>query len=208
MPTAYTEKDSYTTVLNNCIMDNRLKNKDLGCLVRLLRLPPTWKFTKEGLYMIMKSHDGKEVVNNSIKKLEKLNYIYIAGEMFGESKWVIRSTPTAKEEAIALGYLDAPKEERKIPTLKEVKAYCNERKSTIDADKFYKYYESKNWYVKDQPMKDWKKCVITWEKRQIEYNKPVEKRLEYKLDYKNDINRNYTKEQIEEMYTPIEEWEV
>ena len=31
---------------------------------------------------------------------------------------------------------------------------------------FYDFYESKNWYVGKNKMKDWKACVRTWEQRQ------------------------------------------
>lgn len=51
------------------------------------------------------------------------------------------------------------------PTLEEVTAYCEERKNNVDATKFIDFYESKGWKVGDQPMKDWKACVRTWERR-------------------------------------------
>lgn len=51
------------------------------------------------------------------------------------------------------------------PTLEEVTAYCEERKNNVDAAKFIDFYESKGWKVGDQPMKDWKACVRTWERR-------------------------------------------
>ena len=50
------------------------------------------------------------------------------------------------------------------PTAEEVKAYCDERKNNIDADKFIDFYESKGWLIGKNPMKDWKACVRTWEK--------------------------------------------
>ena len=51
------------------------------------------------------------------------------------------------------------------PTLEEVKAYCLERNNTIDAGSFIDFYQSKGWKVGNSPMKDWKACVRTWEKR-------------------------------------------
>ena len=50
------------------------------------------------------------------------------------------------------------------PTAEEVKAYCDERKNNVDADKFIDFYESKGWLIGKNPMKDWKACVRTWEK--------------------------------------------
>ena len=47
----------------------------------------------------------------------------------------------------------------------DVKAYCQERNSTVDAERFVDFYSSKGWKVGSQPMKDWKAAVRTWEKR-------------------------------------------
>ena len=51
------------------------------------------------------------------------------------------------------------------PSLEEVTAYCQERKNNVDPERFIAFYASKGWKVGNQPMKDWKACVITWEKR-------------------------------------------
>lgn len=50
------------------------------------------------------------------------------------------------------------------PTIEEVKAYCKERKNSVDAEKFCDFYESKGWKVGKESMKDWKASVRTWEK--------------------------------------------
>lgn len=52
------------------------------------------------------------------------------------------------------------------PTVEEIKAYCEERKNSVDAEKFLNYYESNGWKVGKNPMKDWKAAVRTWEIRQ------------------------------------------
>lgn len=54
------------------------------------------------------------------------------------------------------------------PTLQEIKEYCNERKNNVDAERFYNFYESKNWMIGKNKMKDWKACVRTWEQRDKE----------------------------------------
>ena len=51
------------------------------------------------------------------------------------------------------------------PTVDEVRAYCQERKNDVDAESFIDFYQSKGWKVGNAPMKDWKACVRTWEKR-------------------------------------------
>lgn len=52
------------------------------------------------------------------------------------------------------------------PSVEEVKEYCDERQNQIDAQAFVDFYESKNWMVGKNKMKDWKACVRTWERRQ------------------------------------------
>ena len=53
----------------------------------------------------------------------------------------------------------------KKPTLKEVQDYCKERNNGIDPERFIDFYESKNWMIGKNKMKDWKACIRTWEKR-------------------------------------------
>lgn len=52
------------------------------------------------------------------------------------------------------------------PTLEEIETYCKERNNNVDAQRFFDFYESKGWKVGNQPMKDWRACVRTWEKRE------------------------------------------
>lgn len=50
------------------------------------------------------------------------------------------------------------------PTVAEVRAYCQERKNNVDAERFVDYYTSNGWKVGKNPMKDWKAAVRTWER--------------------------------------------
>jgi len=50
------------------------------------------------------------------------------------------------------------------PTLDEIKAYCLERCSKVDPERFLAYYEANGWRVGRNPMKDWRAAVRTWEK--------------------------------------------
>lgn len=54
----------------------------------------------------------------------------------------------------------------KKPTVEEVHQYCNERKNKVCADAFIDFYESKNFMIGKNKMKDWKACVRTWERRE------------------------------------------
>ena len=48
------------------------------------------------------------------------------------------------------------------PSVEEIRAYCQERKSQVDAQQFFDFYESKGWMVGRNKMRDWKACVRTW----------------------------------------------
>ncbi len=52
------------------------------------------------------------------------------------------------------------------PTVEEVSAYCRERRNKVDPERFVDFYASKGWKVGNQPMKDWRAAVRTWEKRE------------------------------------------
>ena len=51
------------------------------------------------------------------------------------------------------------------PTVEDVAAYCRERSNNVNAQTFVDFYSSKGWKVGNQPMKDWRACVRTWERR-------------------------------------------
>lgn len=69
----------------------------------------------------------------------------------------------------------------KKPTLEEIDQYCQERNNGINANAFYDFYESKNWYVGKNKMKDWKACMRTWEQRNTKEQKPqwFDKEIKY-----------------------------
>ena len=59
------------------------------------------------------------------------------------------------------------KENRRFspPTVEEVSAYCQERQNAVDPQRFVDFYVSKGWRIGNNPMKDWKAAVRTWEQR-------------------------------------------
>jgi hypothetical protein len=54
----------------------------------------------------------------------------------------------------------------KKPTLEEVKAYCEERHNRIDPGRFIDYYESKDWMIGRNRMKNWQAAVRNWERNE------------------------------------------
>ena len=51
------------------------------------------------------------------------------------------------------------------PSVEEVAAYCRERRNRVNPQQFVDFYASKGWRVGNQPMKDWKAAMRTWEQR-------------------------------------------
>lgn len=79
------------------------------------------------------------------------------------------------------------------PSVDEVRAYCAERKNSVDAQRFVDFYASKGWKVGQNPMKDWKAAVRTWEQRD-EYQLQAPRKQVSAQQYEQ---RTYTEEDLE-----------
>ena len=84
----------------------------------------------------------------------------------------------------------------KKPKLDDVKDYCILRNNNIDAEAFMDFYESKDWKIGKNKMKDWKACVRTWEKR--EQDKPqtmskIHQHLQKNLNVKEKLKKQFEK---------------
>ena len=69
-----------------------------------------------------------------------------------------------RDKSIVIGE-KSPTKQFKVPSVDEISAYCQERNNSVDAQRFFDYYESKGWYVGKNKMKDWKAAVRTWERQ-------------------------------------------
>ena len=87
------------------------------------------------------------------------------------------------------------------PTIEEIEEYCKERNNGINANAFYDFYESKDWYVGKNRMKDWKACIRTWEQRT-----PKAKVIETTPEWfdKELTNNQITKEEVQEIDNTLE----
>jgi len=63
----------------------------------------------------------------------------------------------------------------KKPSISEIGDYCKERNNPIDPESFFDFYESKNWMIGKNKMKDWKAAVRTWEKNNFNKEKKEDK---------------------------------
>ena len=120
-------------------IDNYTKNDDkaFGRYMRIL--------CEYGIY-------GVEIAETEIEKL------FFTG---------VKSSIDASVQNISNGRKggEAKSEKKQKPTLEEVKDYISERKSIVDPQAFFDYYERNGWVTgkSKTPVKDWKACVRTWE---------------------------------------------
>ena len=83
------------------------------------------------------------------------------------------------------------------PTLQEVQDYCNERGNNIDPEHFLAFYEANGWKQSNgNAIKNWKACIVTWEKRDNERQKPTLK--QQNGSNLSDLQRLYDKYKAEE----------
>lgn len=57
------------------------------------------------------------------------------------------------------------------PSIEEIKAYVSEKKFCFDVERFYDFYQSKNWYIGKNKMKDWKAAARNWNREEKERKK-------------------------------------
>ena len=67
----------------------------------------------------------------------------------------------------------------KKPSVIDIIDYCKERNNNIDAEAFIDFYESKDWKIGKNKMKNWKAAVRTWERR--ETKKPTMSKLDSQI---------------------------
>ena len=75
----------------------------------------------------------------------------------------------------------------KKPDLLDIKNYCLERQNNVDAEAFIDFYDSKDWKIGKNKMKDWKAAVRTWERR--ENKKPTMSKLDAQINAWTDAKK-------------------
>lgn len=78
------------------------------------------------------------------------------------------------------------------PTLQEVQAYIQKKGYTVDAEAFIAFYQSKNWMIGKNKMKDWKSAMVTWQKRTESNTKQYQRYdAEQRRDERNEAVMQY-----------------
>lgn len=80
------------------------------------------------------------------------------------------SPPVAEEKEKSCAKKEKePVKRFKKPTIEEVKAYIAEKGYDVDAERFWNFYEAKDWFIGKNKMKNWHSAVATWQKKETDY---------------------------------------
>ena len=94
--------------------------------------------------------------------LKKKQQRLLSGQMGGQMSYKDKDKDKDKDK---VKYKEVIRKTFSKPTIEEIEQYCKERNNGINANTFYDFYESKDWMVGKNKMKDWKACIRTWEQR-------------------------------------------
>jgi uncharacterized protein YdaU (DUF1376 family) len=100
---------------------------------------------------------GKRWAKAKSNSTSKADAMHVQAASDSDSLDLIEPKPSTKEKRIT-GFVR--------PTLEQVKAYCKERKNSVDPEAWLAHYMANGFRVNGgkAPMRDWKFAVITWEK--------------------------------------------
>lgn len=155
---------------SNQIPKDRYKPTDYSYEISLL------KISKNKIYEIAGIQPVSKLDTTCIQPVSKLDTQYSIGKL-STDKLSVEGEETKRKRFTP-------------PTLSEVQAYCNERNNNVDAETFVNFYQSKDWYVGKNKMKDWKAAVRTWESKSRQENKQQESESDSDLDkYRMLANR-------------------
>lgn len=74
-----------------------------------------------------------------------------------------------------------------VPTIDEIRAFCNANNIVIDVDLFYNYYESRGWLVSGKPVKNWQALVKSWYVRDVKQRSQVSKPKDTDSSWLDDL---------------------
>ena len=76
------------------------------------------------------------------------------------------------------------------PNIQDVRAYCEERGNKVDPENFWDFYQSKNWMIGKNKMKDWKAAVRTWERSEPKQGRMSKKWQDHYDKWHPECERN------------------
>ena len=92
------------------------------------------------------------------------------------------------------------------PTVDEVRAYCTQRKNSVDPERFVDFYSANGWKQgKGKPIVDWQAAVRTWEREDKAKQSPTaEKSSDWTQEHPDWLDQSTWVCDIDGMYKPRE----
>ena len=107
------------------------------------------------------------------KKQEKLPSVTksnapVTEDVTENNESIDKETDIDKETEVDIERDNTPAKRTKFvkPTIEELQAYIFENGYSVEAERFYDYYEANGWYAGNRKMKDWKATVRNWDRRE------------------------------------------
>lgn len=102
--------------------------------------------------------DSKNVIERKIRPISTPSVKNLADPQSKNQPNNIKSNNTTSK--------NITQREARPKSIEDVRAYCQERNNGVDPEKFWDYYETNGWKQGGRaPIKDWKACVRTWERK-------------------------------------------
>lgn len=128
-----------------------------------------WREKKKKSLLSM-SNDMSNDISNEISN-EMSNEMSNDTQEYRDKSIEIRDKSIEKEIELEKELEKKPSNRKRFtpPTIEDVQSYAEEKGySEFDAEKFWYYYDSKDWMVGRNPMKNWKSAISGWYKRDQE----------------------------------------
>jgi len=168
------ERGSFVTSRAKISEETKVSERTIRtCLNRLISTNElTIKTTKQFTIITISKYESYQL-NESITDQRNDQ---VADQQATNDRPMIDQQPTTTIERIEYkNNINIGKEEkRKVfqkPTIKEIYSFIHENSYSVDAEKFFYFYESNGWRVGKNKMKDWKASVRTWQKSDNSKNK-------------------------------------
>lgn len=156
-PSVYIEclkKEQERCIQNDNTQERCIQNDNGGCIQN----------DNTGVYKM------NTQINNNINNIDSNIYSVCDESQRTQESQHQESSLNIKKEEVSLypPSSAAPPKRFAKPTISDIKDYCWEKGYSIDAERFFDYYESNGWKVGRSPMKDWKAAVRNWARQENE----------------------------------------
>ncbi|MCB1595740.1 MAG: helix-turn-helix domain-containing protein [Xanthomonadales bacterium] len=126
--------------------------------------------------VIIERNDKKEVIKRYITLLTKKSIPSRQKNQYPIDKKVKENT-TSNNNTSIIKEKSKPKKKFQKPTHAQVAEYLKEKQQQLDIDYFIDYYESKDWMIGKNRMKNWKSAINNWLRNEKNYATNKQRKL-------------------------------